>query len=206
MTEPLKVLEVLKKHYPNAKTELKFKNPFQLLIATILSAQCTDERVNKVTPILFSKYPTPHKLAKASSLDVEKIIKSTGFYKQKAKSIINTSKMIVEKFSGEVPANMEQLIQLPGVARKTANVVLTEGFGIASGVVVDTHVRRVSYRIGLTDQKNPEKIEKDLMNLFPKSEWRFIGMALILHGRKYCKARNPKCNICPINKHCKKRI
>lgn len=200
------ILKALKKEYPSASTALKFKNPFELLIATILSAQCTDERVNKVTPVLFKKYPTPQKLANAKLTDVENIIRSTGFFRQKAKSIVNASKMIVEKYGGKVPDSMEELTKLPGVARKTANVVLGEAFGIASGVVVDTHVRRVSYRIGLTENKDPLKQERDLMKIFPSSEWIYAGMALILHGRKYCKAHKPLCNICPLEKHCKKRL
>jgi endonuclease-3 len=200
------MVKILKKEYPHAKTELKHSNPFELLIATILSAQTKDTTINKITPILFKKYPTPQKLAEADINDVEKIIKPTGFYKIKAKNIIETSKILVEKFGGKVPDNMEDLLKLKGVARKTANVVLSNAFNKNEGIVVDTHVKRISYRIGLSDNKDPLKIEQDLMKIFDKDDWGFISNALVLHGRYICDAKNPKCDICKIAKLCKKRI
>jgi len=200
------MVEILKKEYPHAKTELKHSNPFELLIATILSAQTKDTTINKITPILFKKYPTPQKLAEADLKDVEKIIKPTGFYKAKAKNIIETSKILVEKFAGKVPDNMEDLLKLKGVARKTANVVLSNAFNKNEGIVVDTHVKRISYRIGLSDNKDPLKIEQDLMKIFDKDDWGFISNALVLHGRYICDAKKPKCDICKIAKLCKKRI
>jgi len=200
------MVEILKKEYPNAKTELKHSNPFELLIATILSAQIKDTTINKITPILFKKYPTPQKLAEADLKDVEKIIKPTGFYKIKAKNIIETAKILVEKFGGKVPDNMEDLLKLKGVARKTANVVLSNAFNKNEGIVVDTHVKRISYRIGLSDNKDPLKIEQDLMKLFDRDDWGFLSNALILHGRYICDAKKPKCDRCKISRYCKKRI
>jgi endonuclease-3 len=186
------MVEILKKEYPNAKTELKHSNPFELLIATILSAQTKDTTINKITPILFKKYPTPQKLAEADLKDVEKIIKPTGFYKTKAKNIIETSKILVEKFGGKVPDNMEDLLKLKGVARKTANVVLSNAFNKNEGIVVDTHVKRISYRIGLSNNTDPLKIEQDLMKLFDRDDWGFLSNALILHGRYICDAKETK--------------
>ena len=200
------MVEILKKEYPHAKTELKHSNPFELLIATILSAQTKDTTINKITPILFKKYPTPQKLAEADLKDVEKIIKPTGFYKIKAKNIIETAKILVEKFGGKVPDNMEDLLKLKGVARKTANVVLSNAFNKNEGIVVDTHVKRISYRIGLSDNKDPLKIEQDLMKLFDRDDWGFLSNALILHGRYICDAKKPKCDRCKISRYCKKRI
>jgi endonuclease-3 len=200
------MVEILKKEYPHAKTELKHSNPFELLIATILSAQTKDTTINKITPILFKKYPTPQKLAEADLKDVEKIIKPTGFYKIKAKNIIETAKILVEKFGGKVPDNMEDLLKLKGVARKTANVVLSNAFNKNEGIVVDTHVKRISYRIGLSNNTDPLKIEQDLMKLFDRDDWGFLSNALILHGRYICDAKKPKCDICKISRYCKKRI
>lgn len=200
------IVKVLKRKYPEAKTELFHSNPFQLLIATILSAQSTDKTINKITPVLFKKYPTPEKLARGELKEVEEIIKPSGFYKVKAKNIIETSKIIVEKFNGRVPDKMELLLELKGVARKTANVVLSNAFGKNEGIVVDTHVKRVVYRIGLSDNTDPEKIEKDLMNLFERKDWGFISNAFVLHGRYVCKARKPECERCEIVSYCKKRI
>ncbi|HOJ86943.1 MAG TPA: endonuclease III [Elusimicrobiales bacterium] len=200
------IIRMLKKEYPEAKTELLHSNPFELLIATILSAQSTDKTINKITPVLFSKYPTPEKLSKADLGEVEEIIKSSGFYKVKAKNIIETSRILAEKFGGKVPDTMEDLLTLKGVARKTANVVLSNAFGKNEGVVVDTHVKRLSYRIGLSDNTDPEKIEKDLTVLFEKKDWGFVSNALIFHGRKICDAKKPKCDLCVISKYCLKRI
>jgi len=198
------ILDRLKKKYPKAKTSLKYINPFQLLIATILSAQCTDERVNKVTPVLFEKYPGPKELSQADLKDIENIIRSTGFYHNKAISIKESSKIIMEKFNGEVPKNMEELLMLKGVARKTANVVLGSAYGIASGIVVDTHVKRLVFRLGLTKNIQADKIEIDLMNKIDKKDWIWFSHALIEHGRNICFARNPLCNKCFLNDICHK--
>jgi endonuclease-3 len=196
------LLSALKKAYPKADCALAHANPFQLLASTILSAQCTDERVNRVTPALFAKFPTPEKLAKASQAHVEQLIRSTGFFRQKAKSLILSSKLIQEEHAGKVPRTMEELIRLRGVARKTANVVLGTGFGIAAGIVVDTHVARLSRRLGLTREKDPVKIERDLMRQVPKNLWIWLSHALIAHGRRVCAALKPNCPACPVKKLC----
>ncbi|MEF3279693.1 MAG: endonuclease III [Elusimicrobiota bacterium] len=201
-----KITAVLKKVYPKAKTELLHSNPFELLIATILSAQTTDKTINKITPALFKKYPNPKDLANANLKEVEELIKPSGFYHTKAKNIIETSKKLVEIFDSKVPDNMDDLIKLNGVSRKTANVVLSNAYGKNEGVVVDTHVKRLSYRIGLTSNTQPEKIEKDLMEIFDRKEWGFISNALILLGRQICTARKPLCNKCPIENLCEKRL
>lgn len=197
-----KIFKLLKKEFPRPITALHHQNAFQLLIATILSAQTTDERVNMVTKTLFTRYKTPKALAEANPSDVEQEIRSTGFYKMKTKSIIGCSKGLLERFGGEVPKSLEELISLPGVGRKTANVVLGQVYGIASGVVVDTHVHRLSQRLGYTDADTPEKKEQDLMALFPQSQWIDIGTLLILHGRKTCKARSPNCSECVVRELC----
>lgn len=201
-----KIIEILQKEYPDAKTALKFSNPLEILVATILSAQCTDERVNKVTAELFKKYKTVDDYANANIKKFEQEIKSTGFYKMKAKNIINAAKMIKEKFNGKVPDNMEDLLKLPGVARKTANVVLGNAYGKVEGIVVDTHVRRLSYRIGLTKNTDPNKIEQDLMKIVPKDKWFIFSYLLIDHGRKICTARKPLCDKCVIEKLCEKNF
>jgi len=190
--------------YPDAHCELDYKNPFQLLIATILSAQCTDVRVNMVTPELFKRYSTPEKLGRAKQEDVEKVIHSTGFYRNKAKSLIASSNDIATTFSGKVPDSMDDLLSLRGVARKTANVLLGNAYGINEGVVVDTHVNRLANRMGLTGHQNPVKIERDLMQLFPRKNWTLLSHVLIWHGRRHCKARNPDCQNCPLQKQCPK--
>ena len=186
---PVEIIELLEENFPNAISELTHADPFQLLIATILSAQCTDERVNKVTPILFGRYPTPQMLSEADPVDVIEIIKSTGFFNNKARNIMGASKKIFTDFEGKVPDTMEQLIILPGVARKTANVVLYNSFGKNEGIAVDTHVKRLSQLLGLTQNSDPEKIEKDLMEIFPKDKWGFLSQSLVLYGRYYCKAK-----------------
>ncbi len=196
------IFRLLKKEFPHPITALHHENAFQLLIATILSAQCTDERVNMVTPGLFKKYRTPQAFAAAHPAELEQDIRSTGFYRMKTKSIIGCSKGIVDRYGGEVPVKLEELVTLPGVGRKTANVVLGQAFGIPSGVVVDTHVHRLSRRLGFTDQDTPEKIEADLTELFPKKQWIDLGTVLILHGRKTCIARVPRCENCLVSHLC----
>ena len=188
--------------YPEARCALNFSSPFQLLVATILSAQSTDRTVNAVTPALFKKYGAPKQVAEAATADLEKMIHSTGFFRNKTKSIQGASRMIVEKYNGEVPQTMEELLELPGVARKTANVVLGVAFGKADGVVVDTHVQRISQRLDFTKETRPEKIEQDLMKLFPREQWIHIAHLLIHHGRARCLARRPKCAECPIEDLC----
>ena len=196
------LLKNLKAAYPAPQCALTHDNPLQLVVATILSAQCTDERVNMVTPALFKKYKTAADFAKASPPQLESMVRSTGFYRNKSKSIMGMAKMLVQKYGGEVPQTMEELLELPGVARKTANVVLGVAFGKAEGVVVDTHVSRLSNRLGLSLETTPEKIEKDLMKAVPKENWIWISHALIMHGRRVCKARNPDCPNCPVLKDC----
>jgi endonuclease-3 len=196
------ILQRLEKAYPKAKCALLHENPFQLLVATILSAQCTDQRVNMVTPELFRKYPTPQDFAALRPEVLEPEIRSTGFYRNKAKSIIGASKKIVEDFAGRVPNTMEALLTLPGVARKTANVVLGTGYGIAVGVVVDTHVQRISRRLDLSRAETPEKIEQDLMRIIPQKKWIAFSHEVIFHGRQCCTARNPKCAACPVEDLC----
>lgn len=188
--------------YPDAKTELDHKNAFELLAATIMSAQTTDVRVNLVTPVLFAKYPDAQALARADQTDVENIIRTTGFYRNKAKSIIGMAKALVEKHGGEVPRTLAELITIPGAARKTANVVLGAAYGLAEGVVVDTHVQRLSQLIGLTKHDDVKDIEQDLMKLIPKDHWVDFSHYLILHGRRVCFARKPQCDACPINTLC----
>ena len=199
-----KFFEILKKSYPDAKIEIAYKNPFQLLIATILSAQCTDAQVNKVTPALFKKYETPNDFAKANRTTLESLIRSTGFYKNKAGSLQNCSAKLASVFGGKVPQTMEELTSLPGVGRKTANVVLGGYFGIP-GIVVDTHVSRVSQRLVLTKNTNADKIEFDLQKLFPEKDWIKLSLVLMFHGRRCCFARKPNCPTCPVNVLCPSR-
>jgi endonuclease III len=196
------ILAALDRLFPRAQCALKHSNPFQLLVATILSAQCTDERVNKVTPGLFVKFPTPADLAALRQEVLENEIRSTGFFRNKAKSIIGASRRIVEHFGGKVPRTMEELLTLPGVARKTANVVLGTAYGIPTGVVVDTHVFRISHRLKLSNQKTPEKVELDLIRLVPQDRWILFGHQVIWFGRKVCQARNPLCAECPLETTC----
>lgn len=198
-----KIINFLKTTYPNSTTALKSENPFQLLIATILSAQCTDERVNKVTPSLFKRYKSPFDFANANIKELEEYIKSTGFYHNKAKNIIECCKMLVEEYNGELPRDIEKLVKLPGIGRKTANVVLGNGFGVSSGIVVDTHVLRVSQRLGLTNNSDANKVEEDLMKIIPKDYWIGFANAMILFGREVCKARNPICLRCELTDVCR---
>ena len=192
----------LRHSYPAATTALKHVNPIQLLVATILSAQCTDDRVNIVTKDLFKKYRTAKDYATAGSHEFESEIRSSGFFRAKTRNIINCCKALVEKHGGKVPDTMDELTQLPGVGRKTANVVLGTAFGKTEGIVVDTHVRRLSQRLGLTKHDDPEKIEQDLMRVIPKKDWIDIGHLLIWHGRRVCQARKPKCAGCPLAEIC----
>ncbi|MDF1498320.1 MAG: endonuclease III [Patescibacteria group bacterium] len=197
-----KIIALLNRKYKNPKTALNYKTPHELLVATILSAQCTDKRVNTVTQELFRKYKKTKDYANVSSEEFEKDIRTTGFYRNKAKNIIEASKIIVEKFRSRVPDTMEKLITLPGVARKTANIVLSEAFGKNEGIAVDTHVRRLSQRLGLSLNSNPDKIEKDLMDITEKKNLSRISNLLISHGRTICSARSPKCRSCVLNKDC----
>ena len=192
----------LDKLYPDAHCELDYENPFQLLIATILSAQCTDIRVNMVTPALFKRFPTPADLGSADPADVEELIRSTGFFRNKTKSLISASRDIADKHRSRVPDTMEELLKLKGVARKTANVVLGNAYLKNIGVVVDTHVSRLTTRMGLTKARAPEKIEIDLMALFPRKNWCLLSHLLIFHGRRICNARKPKCDDCTLRKNC----
>ena len=196
------VIRRLKRAYPGAKCSLNHSNPFELLVATILSAQCTDERVNIVTANLFRKYTKPEDYLKVAPRELEKDIQSTGFFRNKTKSIQGTSRMLTEQYHGQVPHTMEELLELPGVARKTANVVLGNAFDIKAGVVVDTHVTRLSHRLAFTQQKTAEKIEQDLIPIVPKKDWVIFPHLMIYHGRKICKARNPLCAECTIEKQC----
>jgi endonuclease-3 len=192
----LEVLVRLKRQYPDATCSLTYETPVQLLVATILSAQCTDERVNKVTPELFRRFPDAAALAGADLGEIEELVRSTGFYRNKAKNIQATCRMIMSEFGGEVPKLMEDLLRLPGVARKTSNVVLANAYGINAGVTVDTHVKRLSYRLGLTKHTDPVRIERDLMGLLPQPDWENWSIRLIYHGRAVCMARNPACDRC----------
>ncbi len=204
-TDPKRVAAILAKldeAYPAAACELKHEEPFQLLVSTILSAQCTDERVNQVTKTLFVKYPTPASLAYATPRELEQDIRHTGFFRNKTKSIMGAAKKIVEELAGKVPRSMEELLTLPGVARKTANVVLGTAYGIASGVVVDTHVLRLSMRLNLSRNTDPKKVEQDLMAILPKEKWILFSHQLIWHGRRVCQARRPRCAECNLERLC----
>ncbi len=197
-----KIARGLARAYPDAQCALSRNSPFELLVATILSAQCTDGRVNATTPELFRQYPTPQALAAAKQKDVEKIIKPLGFFRAKSANIRSMAQKLVDEFDGEIPQNLDELVTLPGVGRKTANVVLGTAFGIPSGVVVDTHVKRLSNLLGLTASKNPDRIERDLMAVLPRKEWIDFSHRTIHHGRRICIARRPKCVECPLLKCC----
>jgi endonuclease-3 len=198
----LKIIELLEKEHPDAKVALHYKNPLELLVATILSAQATDEQINVITPKLFQKYKTAEDYANAELTELEQDIKSSGFYHNKAKNLKNSAKLLVEKYNSQVPKTMEELVELPGVARKTANIVLFNAYGVTAGVAVDTHVRRLAQRLGLTENSDQNKIEKDLMNIVPKNKWMRITDLLIFHGRHVCDARKPRCDVCMLNKIC----
>jgi endonuclease-3 len=197
-----KVIELLEKQYPNAKTALNYSNPLEILVATMLSAQTTDERVNIVTQKLFKKYHKPEDYANANIEELEQDIHSTGFYHNKARNLQKCCLLLVEKFNSQVPKTMDELLELPGVARKTANIVLFNAFGITDGIAVDTHVNRLSQRLGLTDNDDSTKIEHDLMLITPKEKWMKLTDLLIFHGRQVCMAKKPKCEICVLNKYC----
>jgi endonuclease III len=198
----LEILSRLKSLYPDAKCSLDYETPVQLLVATILSAQCTDERVNQVTPALFARFPDAAAIAAAPLDDIEQLVHSTGFYRNKARNIQAACHKIVTEFEGKVPNTMEQLLTLPGVARKTSNVVLAHAYGINAGVTVDTHVKRLSYRLGITKQTDPVKVEQDLMKLLPQADWENWSIRLIYHGRAVCMARRPDCDRCELADLC----
>ncbi|MDJ0775892.1 MAG: endonuclease III [Mastigocoleus sp. MO_167.B18] len=198
----LEILIRLKRLYPDATCSLTHNSPVQLLVATILSAQCTDERVNKVTPDLFARFPDAESLANADLEELEQLVRSTGFYRNKAKNIRAACRKIVDEFDGQVPGRMEDLLQLSGVARKTANVVLAHAFGINAGVTVDTHVKRLSQRLGFTKHQDAVRIERDLMKLLPQADWENWSIRLIYHGRAICKARSPACEVCQLADVC----
>ena len=196
------LVKILKETYPDAECSLDFKTPFEMVVAVMLSAQCTDERVNKTTPSIFSKYSTPEDFANIDIKELEDLIHPCGFYKNKAKNIKACAQMVVEKFGGQVPRTMEELISLPGVGRKSANVVMLEAFGDAQGIAVDTHCKRIANKMGLSKEKEPEKIEQDLLKLFDKKDYKDINHLLIWHGRNTCIARNPKCEECKVKEMC----
>ncbi len=200
--EAIEILKILKEYYPEATCSLDFASPFEMAISVMLSAQCTDERVNKTTPALFKKANTPEKMAKLSLEEIEKIIKPCGFYKTKAKNILACSKMLVEEFGGVVPNNMEDLQKLAGIGRKSANVIMLEAFNNPQGIAVDTHARRISNKIGLSKETEPEKIEQDLLKLLPKESYYDANHLFVWHGRYTCVARKPKCEECPVRKMC----
>ncbi|ACV68117.1 endonuclease III [Desulfohalobium retbaense] len=196
------VLERLAQRYPRPASALQWQSPWELLVATVLSAQCTDQRVNAVTPGFFHRWPDPESLAQAEQEEVEQAIRSTGFFRNKSKNLLATAQRIVKEHEGQVPDTMSQLLALPGVARKTANIVLSNAFGHNEGIAVDTHVKRLANRLGLTDAKDPNHIEQDLMPLFPQNQWGALNHYLVLFGREVCKARSPLCSQCPLYDIC----
>ena len=198
----VKIIEILKEFYPDATCSLDFKNPFEMTISVMLAAQCTDERVNKTTPELFAKYGTPELMASADIKDLEKIVHPCGFYKNKAKNMKACSQVILDKFAGQVPDNMKDLQSLPGVGRKSANVIMLEAFHNPQGIAVDTHAKRISNRIGLSKEAEPEKVEQDLLKQIPKEYYYDVNHLLVWHGRAICDARKPKCEECPVKKYC----
>ncbi|MFW6455881.1 MAG: endonuclease III [Desulfohalobiaceae bacterium] len=199
------VLQALQQRYPNVKGMLLWESPWQLLAATILAAQCTDQQVNKVTPRLFARWPDPEAMAQADPAQVEQLIRPTGFYRNKAKSLIQSAARIQEAYQGQVPRSMSELLTLPGVARKTANIVLSNAFGLQEGIAVDTHVGRIAYRLGLTQSRDPRRIEQDLMPLLPEERWGDINHLLVWFGREVCLARSPKCSECELAHICSRQ-
>ncbi len=200
--EAIEIIEILKKKYPEAKCSLDFETPFQMMVAVMLSAQCTDERVNKITPALFEKYPTPEKMLEAGIENIAEMVKSCGFYKNKSKNIWNSSKMLVEKYDSVLPEDIKELEKFPGVGRKSANVIMLEAFNSPQGIAVDTHVGRISNRMGFSKEKEPIKIEKDLLKVFPKEYLKDVNHIFIWFGRDICNSRKPKCEECPVKKYC----
>lgn len=202
----VKVIQILKEYYPDATCSLDFETPFQMVVAVMLSAQCTDERVNRTTPNLFEKYGTPEAICKMELSELERIIHPCGFYKNKAKNIKATAEMIVNEYNGVVPNTMEELMKLPGVGRKSANVVMLEAFNSPQGIAVDTHAKRISNKLGLSKNSDPEKIEQDLLKVIPKEYYYDVNHLLVWHGRNVCVARSPKCTECPVYGYCKNRV
>ena len=200
----IQIIEKLKNYYPDATCSLDFETPFQILVAVVLSAQCTDERVNKTTPYIFSKYPTVYDFNNMDLSTLEDLIHPCGFYKNKAKNLKAAAKTIIEKYNGNVPDNMDKLITIPGVGRKSANVIMLEAFHNPQGIAVDTHAKRISNRIGFSKESDPLKVEQDLLKIIPKEYYYDVNHLLVWHGRKICSARNPKCDSCPISNLCKK--
>jgi endonuclease III len=196
------ILRRLRREYPEPKTALNYRNPFELLISTILSAQSTDKKINEITPALFERFPTPEAVIAAKPGEIEDLIRQSGFFNQKARNIRGACQVLVDEFDGQVPGRMEDLLKLPGVARKTANVVLGDAFGVRSGIAVDTHVHRLSWRLALSDGKDPVRVEQDLMDLFPKPRWTSVSHLLILHGRAVCDAKKPRCGDCVVADRC----
>lgn len=201
-----KIVKILYEEYPNAECSLNFNNPLELLISVMLSAQSTDAQINKLTPALFERFNTAKDYATCDITELEEYVKSSGFYKNKAKNIKNACKIIDEKYNGKVPQTMEELVELPGVGRKTANVVMLNAFNKCEGIAIDTHAKRISNRIGLSSNDNPLKIEQDILKLIPKKDWHLMNHLFVYHGRAVCTARNPKCNVCCINDYCQKLI
>ena len=203
MKKEIEIIEILKKLYPDAKCSLDFKTPFQMMVAVVLSAQCTDARVNQITPSIFEKYPEPKDFANMDISLLEKLIHSCGFYKNKAKNIKAASEIIVNKYNGILPNTMEELTSLPGVGRKSANVIMLEAFNNPQGIAVDTHAKRISNRLGFSKKNDPLQIEEDLLKIFPKKYYYDVNHLLVWHGRNLCKAKKPDCNNCPLKKYCK---
>ena len=204
-SDVIKIIQILKEYYPDATCSLDFETPFQMVVAVMLSAQCTDERVNKTTPSLFKKYGTPEAVSKMKISELEKIIHPCGFYKNKAKNLKATAEMILKEYNGVVPNTMEELMKLPGVGRKSANVVMLEAFNSPQGIAIDTHAKRISNRLGLSKNTDPEKIEQDLLKVVPKKYYYDMNHLLVWHGRKTCTSRNPKCEECPVYEYCTHR-
>lgn len=204
--DAIKIIEILKEYYPDATCSLDFETPFQMVVAVMLSAQCTDERVNKTTPYLFEKYGTPEAICKMELSELENIIHPCGFYKNKAKNIKATAEIIVTKYNGIVPNTMDDLIKLPGVGRKSANVIMLEAFNSPQGIAIDTHAKRISNRLGFSKKLEPEKIEMDLVKLLPNEMFYDVNHLLVWHGRNVCMARNPKCEICPVKDMCENKV
>ena len=204
--EAIEIIEILKDTYPDAKCSLDFTTPFEMLVSVMLSAQCTDERVNKTTPSIFAKYSTPQDFVNIDISELEELIHACGFYKTKAKHLKECAQKIVSEYNGEVPKSMDELVKLPGIGRKCANVIMLNAFNSPCGIAVDTHAKRISNRIGLSNNTEPDKIEQDLLKQLPKEYLKDVNHLLVYHGRNMCTARNPKCNECPIQKYCDKNL